>query len=216
MKKNLLSLLVLTLVSFLIFALPTMADTKPAAPDTHTSSDMPDMSDEEMSGHSEGKAATEVIVAKDGKFQVSVQSDPVKPAPKKPVNIMITVKNEATGEPVLDASVNVEMMLMEAGAHGSMAGMDSSSETTLQGQAKLDNMEPGMYSITLTPTKQGEWNQDILISSPTLGETTVTVPLTVTKTGPNWILIGSVGGVVVLAGIFAQILKRKQPASKEV
>ena len=216
MKKKLLSLIVLTLVSFMIFALPTMADTKPAAPNTHSEADMKDMSDQEMSGHSEGEAAPEVIVATEGKFQVSVQSDPEKPAPKKPVNIMITVKNEATGEPVLDASVNVEMMLMDAAAHGSMAGMDSSSETTLQGQAKLDNMEPGMYSITLTPTKQGEWNQDIHISSPTLGETIVTVPLTVTKTGPNWILIGSVGGVVVLAGIFAQILKRKQIASKEV
>jgi hypothetical protein len=192
-----------------------MADTKPAAPNTHTETDMKDMSDKEMSGHSESEAASEVVVTKEGKFQVSVQSDPEKPAPKKPVNIMITVKNEATGEPVLDASVNIEMMLMEAEAHGSMAGMDSSSET-LKGQAKLDNMEPGMYSVTLTPTKQGEWTQDISISSPTLGETTVTVPLTVTKTGPNWILIGSVGGVVVLAGIVAQILKRKQPASKEV
>ncbi|SHH17238.1 FixH family protein [Desulfosporosinus lacus] len=215
MKKKLLSLIGLTLVSLMIFALPTMADTKPAAPDTHTEADMKDMSDDEMSGHSEGEAAPEVIVATEGKFQVIVQSDPVKPAPKKPVNIMITVKNEATGEPVLDASVNVEMMLMEAGAHGSMAGMDSSPET-LKGQAKLDNMEPGMYSVTLTPTKQGEWTQDVHISSPTLGETTVTVPLTVTKTGPNWILIGSVGGVVVLAGIVAQILKRKQSASKEV
>lgn len=215
MKKKLLSLIVLTLVSLMIVALPTMADTKPAAPNTHTEADMTNMPDEEMSDHSEGKAAPEVIVATEGKFQVSVQSDPEKPAPKKPVNIMITVKNEATGEPVLDASVNVEMMLMEASTHGSMDGMDSSSETT-QGQAKLDNMEPGMYSVTLTPTKQGEWTQDIQISSPTLGETTVTVPLTVTKTGPNWILIGSVGGIVVLAGIVAQILKRKQNMLKEV
>ncbi|MBC2724736.1 hypothetical protein [Desulfosporosinus sp.] len=77
-------------------------------------------------------------------------------------------------------------------------------------------MELGMYSVTLTPTKQGDWTQDIFISSPTLGETTLSLPLTVTKTGPNWILIGSVGGVVVLAGIFAQILKRKQIASQEV
>ena len=215
MKKKLLFVIVLTLVSVLIFALPTMADTKPAAPSTHSEADMNDMSDQEMSNHSEGEAKPELIVATEGKFQVSVQSDPVKPAPKKPVNIMITVKNEATGEPVLDASVNIEMMLMEVGAHGSMAGMDSSPET-LKGQAKLDNMEPGMYSVTLTPTKQGEWTQDVHISSPTLGETTVTVPLTVTKNGPNWILIGIVGGVVVLAGIVAQILKRKQIASKEV
>lgn len=98
---------------------------------------MKDLSVEEMSGHSEGEAATEVIVAKDGKFQVSVQSDPVKRAPKKPVKIMITVKNEATGEPVLDASVNVEIMLVEAGAHGSMASTDSSSETPLQGLPRL-------------------------------------------------------------------------------
>ncbi|TGE38225.1 hypothetical protein E4K67_09655 [Desulfosporosinus fructosivorans] len=216
MKKKLSSLIFLTLVTVLLFALPTMADTKPASSNTVTAPDMSDMSTQEMSDHSSTEAAheSEVILAKEGKFQVSVQSAPEKPEPNKPVNIMITVKNEATGQPVLDASVIVDMMLMDSGSHSNMSGMSTDSSATLNGQARLDNMESGMYSVTLTPTKQGEWTQDIHISSPTLGEATVTLPLNVFKSGPNWILIGSVGGFVLLAGILAQILKRK--SSKEV
>lgn len=208
MKKKL-SLIVLTLVSVLLFALPTMADIKPASSD-HTMTEQ-EKSDPKMSDHttSEAAAGPKVTVTKDGKLQVNVQFDPEKPAPNKPVAMMITVKNEATGQPVLDATVNVEMMLMDSGSHSSMSGMSEDSDTTLKGQAKLDNMEPGMYTITFTPTKQGEWNQDIHISSPTIGDTTITVPLNVSKPGPNWILIGSVGGFVVLMGILAQFLKRK-------
>jgi len=207
MKKKLSSLIVLTLLSVLLFTLPALADSKPAS--SNNMSDM-DMSDNPSSEAAHGDSPpSEVTVTKGDKFQVSVQSDPEKPAPNKSVNIMITVKNQATGQPVLDASVNVDMMLMDSSSHSDMSGMSKDSETTLKGQAKLDSMEPGMYSITLTPTKQGEWNRDIHISSPTLGETTVTMPLTVTKSGPNWLLIGSVGGAIVLAGIFAQILKRK-------
>lgn len=213
MKKKFGSLILMTLASILLFALPAMADTKPASSST--------MSDQNMSGHSSTEAAhgdsqpTETTVSKDGEFEVNVQTDPVKPAPNKPVTIMITVKNQATQEPVMDASVDVGMMLMDSGSHSNMSGMSMDSDTTIKGQAALDNMEPGMYAVTLTPTKQGEWNQDIHISSPTHGETTITVPLNVSKTGPNWLLIGSVAGVVVLAGIYAQFLKRKQPIIKE-
>ena len=214
MKKKLSSLIVLTLVSVLLFALPTLADIKPA-PSNNTSSD------QGSPGHSSGdphgdSTSPKVTVAADGKFQVSVQTDPANPLPKKPVTIMITVINEATGQPVLDASVNLEMMLMEKGSHGNMAGMSMDPATTLKGQAMLDNMEPGMYAITLTPMKQGEWTQDIHISSPSLGETTVTLPLNISKSGANWILIGSVGGLVVLAGIYAQFLKREQNDSEEI
>lgn len=215
MKNKLSSLIVLTLASVLLFALPTLADIKPASPQ-NTSSDQ-NSPGHSSSGDPHGASSLpEVIVAKDGKFQVHVQADPEKPAPKKPVTIMITVINEATGQPVLDASVNFEMMLMEKGSHGNMAGMSMDPATTLKGQAMLDNMEPGMYAITLTPMKQGEWIQDIHISSPSLGETTVTLPLNISKSGANWILIGSVGGFVVLAGIFAQFLKREQNDSEEI
>lgn len=215
MKKKL-SLIVITLFSLLLFTLPALADSKPA------SSNMPgmNMSDTPSSTSEHDDMPTDTsmdtTISNDSKFQVDVQSTPEHPAPNQPVNLMIIVKNKATGQPVLDASVNVIMMLMDGDKASSMPGMSMSSDTSIQGQAKLDNMEPGMYTITLTPTKQGDWSQEIHISSPTLGETTVTVPLTVTKSGPNWILIGSVGGAVVLAGIIAQILKRKQNASKEV
>jgi len=210
-KKKLSSLIVLTLFTLLLFTLPALADSKPAP-----SNNMSDMNMSDTPSSTSATTPLDGAGASDNQLQVNVQFTPEKPAPNQPVNFMITVKNKATGQPVLDASVNVSMMLMDASTHSSMPGMSSSSETTMQGQAKLDSMEPGMYAITLSPTKQGDWSQDIHITSPTLGETTVTVPLTVTKSGPNWILIGSVGGAVILAGIFAQILKRKQNPSKEV
>lgn len=213
MKKKLSSLIVLTLFSLLIFALPTLADSKPAS--SNNMSDM-NMSDNSSSSSEQGTTPMNAAVASDNKFQVNVQFTPENPAPNQPVNLMITVKNKATGQPVLDASVNVNLMHMDGNKGSSMPGMSMSSDTSIQGKAKLDNMEPGMYTITLTPTKQGDWSQEIQITSPSLGKTTVTVPLNVTKTGPNWILIGSVGGFVVLAGIIAQILKRKQNALKEV
>jgi len=118
MQKNSTLLIVLTLVSVLLFALPTMADTKPAPSNK--------MSDQNMSGHSSpetahGDSPAEVTIAKGDKFEVSVQADPEKPAPNKPVNIMVIVKNPVTGEPVLDASVNVEMMLMDSSTHSNMS-----------------------------------------------------------------------------------------------
>ncbi|GAB6155958.1 hypothetical protein JCM17380_47100 [Desulfosporosinus burensis] len=178
-------------------------------------SDM-NMSDNPSSTSEQVTKPMDAAIASDNKFQVNVQFTPENPAPNQPVNLMITVKDKATVQPVLDASVNVNMILMDGDKDSSMPGMSMSSDTSIQGQAKLDNMEPGMYTITLTPTKKGDWSQEINISSPTLGETTVTLPLNVSKTGPNWILIGSVGGLIVLAGIFAQFLKRKQNTLKEV
>jgi len=213
MKKKLSSLIVLTLFSLLLFTLPALADSKPAS--SNNLSGM-NMSDTPSSTSEHGDKPMDTTLSNDSKFQVDVQSTPEKLAPNQPVNFMITVKNKANGQPVLDATVSVSMMLMDVNSHSSMPDMSSSSETPIQGQAKLDSMEPGMYAVILTPTKQGEWTQDIQISSPTLGETTVTIPLNVSKSGPNWLLIGSVGGLVVLAGIFAQFLKRKQDASKEV
>ena len=213
MKKKLSSLIVLTLFSLLLFTLPALADSKPAS--SNNLSDM-NMSDTPSSTSEHGDKPMDTTLSNDSKFQVDVQSTPEKLAPNQPVNFMITVKNKATGQPVLDATVSVSMMLMDVNSHSSMPNMSSSSEISIQGQAKLDSMEPGMYAVTLTPKKQGEWTQDIQIISPTLGETTVTIPLNVSKSGPNWLLIGSVGGLVVLAGIFAQFLKRKQDAAKEV
>ncbi|WP_459930942.1 hypothetical protein [Desulfosporosinus burensis] len=212
MKKKI-SLIVLTLFSLLLFTLPALADSKPAS--SNNMSDM-NMSDNPSSTSEQVTKPMDAAIASDNKFQVNVQFTPENPAPNQPVNLMITVKDKATVQPVLDASVNVNMILMDGDKDSSMPGMSMSSDTSIQGQAKLDNMEPGMYTITLTPTKKGDWSQEINISSPTLGETTVTLPLNVSKTGPNWILIGSVGGLIVLAGIFAQFLKRKQNTLKEV
>ena len=212
MKKKLSSLIVLALFSLLLFTLPALADSKSAS--SNSMSNM-NMSDTSSSTSEQSNKTMNTTTSNDEKFQVDVKITPEKPALNQPVNLMITIKNKATKQPVLDATVSVDMMLMDGDKNSSMPGMSMSSDTSIQGQAKLDNMEPGMYTITLTPTKQGDWTQDIHISSPTLGKTTVSMPLNVSKSGTNWLLIGGVGGLVVLAGILAQILKRKQSASRE-
>ena len=80
---------------------------------------------------------SDMTVATEGESQVNVQSTPEKLAPNQPVNFMITVKNKVTGQPILDATVNVNMMLMDVGSHSSIPDMSSSSEISIQGQARL-------------------------------------------------------------------------------
>ncbi|MHB1652888.1 MAG: hypothetical protein ACYCVD_10485 [Desulfitobacteriaceae bacterium] len=76
-----------------------------------------------------------------------------------------------------------------------------------------EDMEPGMYMVTLTPAKPGTWKQSIMINS-WLGNVTLEYPLKVSDSGPNWILITSVAGIVVLAGILANILKRRKATTE--
>ena len=106
-------------------------------------------------------------------------------------------------------------------SNNSMAGMDMSSSMDKQGGAAMLEqssmgsmaMDPGTYMMQGMTFKQpGQWNQAITITS-SLGESTVNFPITVGKSGPNFVLIGSVAGVVVIAGLLAAMLKRKKEDS---
>ena len=71
-------------------------------------------------------------------------------------------------------------------------------------------MDPGTYMMQgMAFNQPGQWDQAITISS-SLGNSTVNFPITVGKSGPNYILIGSVAGAVVIAGILAAFLKKKK------
>lgn len=139
-----------------------------------------------------------------GPYHVIVQTQPENPVANQAMTMSITVENKATGQPVTNAMVNMDMMLM----NNSMPGMSMATSTVMHGQGQMA-MQPGMYMMNLTPTQQGSWKQTLHISSP-MGNTTMTIPMNVGKAGPNWVLIGSIAGIVILAGIIAGIIKHKR------
>lgn len=152
-----------------------------------------------------------------GAYHVIMQTNPENLMANQTGTMTMIVKNKATGQPVTDAKV---MMLQSTMANttssgndsGNMTGMDKQGGTAMQEQSSMGgmSMDPGSYMMEgMTFNQPGQWNQAITISSP-LGEATTNFPITVAKSGPNLVLIGSVVGVVVIAGLLAAILKRKK------
>ncbi|WP_088186462.1 hypothetical protein [Desulfosporosinus sp. FKA] len=156
-----------------------------------------------------------------GPYQVIMQMNPETPMVNQSGTMTIIVKNKATGQPVTGAKVtmsNPTMMGSNSNDGGNMAGMDMSSSMNnqsgmvMQEQSSMGSMsmEAGSYMMqNMTFNQPGQWNQAITISS-SLGQSTVNFPITVGKSGPNYVLIGSVAGVVVIAGIIAAVLKGKK------
>ena len=155
-----------------------------------------------------------------GPYHVTMQTNPENLMVNQSVTMTMTIINKATGQPVTGAKVMMMQSTMggNAGNSGSMAGMDMSSGMGKQGGSPMQEqssmgsmvMDPGTYMMQgMTFNQPGQWNQAIIITS-SLGESTVNFPITVGKSGPNFVLIGSVAGVVVMAGILAAILKRKK------
>ena len=157
-----------------------------------------------------------------GPYHVIMQTNPENLMVNQAGTMTLTIQNKATGQPVTGAKVMMNkssMMSSDAGNNsGSMGGMNMSSSTDKQGgtamqeQSNMGGMTMGSGSYMVEGmifNQPGQWNQPITISS-SLGESTVNFPITVGKSGPNLILLGSVAGVVVIAGILAAILKRKK------
>ncbi|MCO5384541.1 hypothetical protein [Desulfosporosinus sp.] len=151
-----------------------------------------------------------------GPYHVVMQTNPENLMANQAGTMTMIIKNKATGQPVTGAKV---MMLQSTMSNSSnMAGMNMSSGMDKQdGTAMLEQstmgsmaMDPGTYMMEgMTFNQPGQWNQAITITS-TLGEGTVNFPITVGKSGPNLVLIGSVAGGIVIAGLLAALLKRKK------
>lgn len=151
-----------------------------------------------------------------GPYHVVMQTNPENLMANQAGTMTMIIKNKATGQPVTGAKV---MMLQSTMSNSSnMAGMNMSSGMDKQdGTAMLEQstmgsmaMDPGTYMMEGMTFKQpGQWNQAITITS-TLGEGTVNFPITVGKSGPNLVLIGSIAGGIVIAGLLAALLKRKK------
>ncbi|KLU64476.1 hypothetical protein DEAC_c36780 [Desulfosporosinus acididurans] len=156
-----------------------------------------------------------------GPYHVIMQMNPENPMVNQSGTMTIIVKNKTTGQPVTGAKVtmgNPTMMGSNSNDGGNMAGMnmsssmDNQSGMVMQEQSSMGSMsmEPGSYMMqNMNFNQPGQWNQAITISS-SLGQSTVNFPITVGKSGPNYVLIGSVAGVVVIAGIIAAVLKGKK------
>lgn len=156
-----------------------------------------------------------------GPYHVTMQTNPENLMANQAGTMTMIITNKATGQPVTGAKVMMmpsTMMGSNAGNGGNMAGMDMSSGMNKQGGTPMQEqsnmggmaMASGSYMMEgMMFNQPGQWNQAITITSP-LGESTVNFPITVGKSGPNFVLIGSVAGVVVIAGILAAILKKKK------
>jgi len=159
-----------------------------------------------------------------GPYHVIMQTNPENLMANQSATFNIIVKDKATGKPVTGAKVIMSPSTMNNnsinmnGSTSNMNGMDMSSSMDKQGAATMQEqsamgsmaMDPGTYMMEgMTFNQPGQWSQAFTITSP-LGESTVDFPITVGKSGPNFVLIGSVAGAVVIVGILAAILKKKK------
>lgn len=166
-------------------------------------------------------AATGKLEQDAGPYHVIMQTNPENLMANQAGTMTMIITNKTTGQPVTGAKVMMSkstMMADNSGSGGNMAGMDMSSSTDKQGGTAMQEqssmggmaMDPGSYMVEgMTFNQPGQWNQSITITS-SLGESTVNFPITVGKSGPNLVLIGSVAGVVVIVGLLAALLKRKK------
>jgi len=156
-----------------------------------------------------------------GPYHVFLETQPGTIAANEAATITMIVTNKADGKAVTGAKI-ISQATMEnssdtgnkssdmSGMGNNAAGMDKPVETVLREQVDM-NMEPGSYMADVNFKQPGSWMQAISISSP-LGQSTVNFPVNVVKSGPNFIFIGSVAGLIVLAGIIAAIIKKKKIA----
>lgn len=158
-----------------------------------------------------------------GPYHVIMQTNPESLMANQAGTMTMIIQDKTTKQPVTGAKVmmmpstmaNSSPAAKDSGGMGGMgmsSGMDTKSGSAMKEQSTMGSMAmaPGTYMMEkMTFNQPGQWNQAITISSP-LGETTANFPITVGKSGPNLVLIGSIAGAVVLAGIIAAVLKRKK------
>ena len=158
-----------------------------------------------------------------GPYHVIMQTNPENLMANQTGTMTMMIKDKMTGQPVTGAKVMMgkSTMMSSSGSTGNksnMAGMDMSSSTDQQGSTAMKEqssmggmaMVPGSYMVEgMMFNQPGQWNQTVTINS-TLGVSTVDFPMMIGKSGPNLVLIGSVAGVVVIAGLLAALLKRKK------
>jgi hypothetical protein len=156
-----------------------------------------------------------------GPYHVILENKPENLIANEAETIIIIVKNKATGQAVVGAKVIMKESMMDNNSDtnsrsSNMSGMDKSSGTdtadgTVMHEQSTMDMEPGTYMADITFKQAGQWDQSFSIDS-SLGQSIVNFPISVGKSGPNFVLIGIVASLVVIAGIIASIIKKKKYA----
>ncbi|MFZ3100682.1 MAG: hypothetical protein WA131_12640 [Desulfitobacteriaceae bacterium] len=151
-----------------------------------------------------------------GPYHVILQTTPEVLMVNQPATFNVIVNDKSTGKPVTGAKVIMEKSTMDKGSSmGGMnmsSGMDKPAETIMHEQSSTSTMTMGTGTYMMEGmsfNQAGQWNQTFLISSP-LGEEKATFPINIGKSGPNLMLIGSVAGAVVIAGLLAAMLRKKK------
>lgn len=154
-----------------------------------------------------------------GAYHVTLETQPGSIVDHQKAAITITVANKSNGQAVAGARV-ISQITMETdeSQKSSMQGMDNTGmdkpiELVMQEQSGM-NMQPGSYMAQITFEEPGHWQQVINIASP-LGQSTVSFPIDVARSGPNYIFLGIVAGLVIISGIAAGVIKKKKIAEQE-
>lgn len=143
---------------------------------------------------------------------LETQTEPI--VANVPTTIELIVTNKADGKAVISAKIISQATMdnsstgMESSDMVAADGMDKPIETVLKETAPN---EPGSYIADVNFKQPGHWRQTISIRS-SLGQSTVDFPVTVMDSGPNFIFIGVVAGLIVIAGIIAAIIKKQEYA----
>ncbi|MGE5380970.1 MAG: hypothetical protein ACM3NT_07875 [Methylocystaceae bacterium] len=155
-----------------------------------------------------------------GPYHLTVETDPEHMTAGQTASIQVTVKNQETDQPVNDAKVIISLPVNSSNTANNdmsddMDKMDKSDGSapqtvTLQKQDGM-SMEAGTYMADITFPQSGQINLTVSITS-SLGEGMAEFPISVTKAGPNWVFIGSVASLIIVAGIIAAIIKKKNSA----
>jgi hypothetical protein len=145
-----------------------------------------------------------------GPYHVILETKPENLISNETAKITIIIKNKATGEAIVGAKVIMKDPMVSKNSN--MDGMDKSpgnkaNGTVLHEQSDMD-MEPGTYMADMTFKQAGQLDQSFSINS-SLGQSTVSFPINVVESGPNFVFIGTVAGLIVIAGIIAAIIKKK-------
>ena len=162
------------------------------------------------SGGHEGKQEQDT-----GPYNVILETEPETIVANEAATIKITVTKMADGEAVIGAEIINKATMEDSADSSGMSGMDDKDvgmdkpvETVMQEQSGMD-MEPGTYMAEISFNEPGHWEQAISITSP-LGQSTVEFPVSIANSGPNYVFIGIVAGLVVIAAIVAGIIKKKK------
>ncbi|MGE5417818.1 MAG: FixH family protein [Acidobacteriota bacterium] len=145
-----------------------------------------------------------------GPYHIVLTTQPEMLMSNKPTTISVILTDKLTGKPVTGAKVQMKSTMMDNDANMSGDQMSLSMDKPEQVIMHSNKSYRGQYTASITLSDPGQWNQTFNITS-RLGPGKITFPISVDSSGPNYIFIGVIAGMIFLAGILASMLKKRKP-----